>query len=176
MEKHYSYNLEVKSLNNYSFEGYASVFNKIDAHQDILQKGAFGMLDPRKIKLLWQHHQDEPIGVIDEIYEDNHGLYVKAKISALSQRGKEAYHLMQMGAIGALSIGFNIEDYNFTQSGARLIKAVKLFEVSLVTFPANDEAIITSVKARMLAQNECTKGVQEIQDSAKRVIQALWKL
>ncbi len=132
------------------FAGYASVFDVLDQHQDVVQKGAFsGTITKRRgqIKLLWQHRQDEPIGVIDEIFEDRLGLYVRGRLLLELQRAREAYALLKEGAIGGLSIGYSPLRYVYQDDGTRVISEVELWEVSLVTFPANTAAGITVVKS-----------------------------
>ena len=49
-----------------------------------------------------------PIGVFDEIVEDDHGLVVKGRLALKTQAGQEAYELLKMGALDGLSIGFKI--------------------------------------------------------------------
>ena len=69
--------IKIKSISeNGEIEGYASVFGEEDSYGDIVQKGAFSKsIDEfncgKKPKLLWQHDTTEPIGVIDEIFEDD---------------------------------------------------------------------------------------------------------
>ena len=75
--------------------GYASVFNTIDQHNDLIKPGAFKQLDRDKIKLLWQHKAEEPIGVIEEIIEDQHGLYFKARLLLDLPQGRSAYNLIK---------------------------------------------------------------------------------
>jgi HK97 family phage prohead protease len=50
--------------------GYASVFDIVDQHNDIIAKGSFAksielFYQGKRIVLLWQHQFDQPIGVID---------------------------------------------------------------------------------------------------------------
>jgi hypothetical protein len=53
-----------------------------------------------------------------------------------------------------LSIGYMLDDYEYDkEKGIWLLKAIDLWEVSLVTFPANDEARISDVKS-LLARGE----------------------
>jgi len=130
-----------------TFEGYGSVFGNKDSYGDIVQPGAFKktLQERSGVKLLWQHDTREPIGVFEEIYEDDHGLVVKGKLSLDVQRGREAYSLIKMGAIEGLSIGYSTVKEKFDK-GARLLTELKLFEVSVVTFPANEISTISSVK------------------------------
>ena len=132
-----------------SFAGYARVFEVIDGHKDVILPGAFRRtIQDRgsKIKLLWQHRMDEPIGVITELREDKRGLYVEGQLLLDVQRAQEAYALLKSGAIDGLSIGYKVIDAEMNAEGVRLIKEVELFEISLVTFPANVHAGITKIK------------------------------
>jgi len=130
------------------FYGYASVFNIVDQQNDMIKEGAFSrsVADPRGVKLLWQHMNEEPIGVIEELKEGPYGLYIKARLLLDIPKGREVYSLISNGAINGLSIGYMIEDYDYNQDGVRYINDLTLMEVSVVTFPANVSANITQVK------------------------------
>ena len=58
------------------------------------------------IRMLFQHDPAEPIGVWEEIREDEKGLYVRGRIVSQTARGQEVLNLMRAGAIDGLSIGF----------------------------------------------------------------------
>lgn len=63
-------------------------------------------------------------------------------------RAQEAYDLLRSGAMKGLSIGYKPVTYDFDENtGVRYLREVDLFEVSLVTFPANEEAQVTVVKS-----------------------------
>jgi len=99
--------------------------------------------------LLYQHRSDEPIGVFDEILEDSRGLKVKGRLAMGTQRGREVYELMKMGALDGLSIGYRVDakgmDYD-EKGKRRLLKEVDLLEISAVTFPMNPRARVSAVK------------------------------
>ena len=145
---------EMKSEDEGIFSGYASVFGNEDQGNDVVQKGAFTKsLEDRpapKVKMLFQHKTDEPIGVFETIYEDQKGLYVKGKLALKTQKGKETYELLKIGALDGMSIGFRADPqkqgYNENKRGVRTLKEVDLMEISLVTFPMNEEAMVQSVK------------------------------
>lgn len=144
--------LEVKLVDDTgTFEGHGSVFDVVDSYGDVVVKGAFvKTLSERgpKVKLLWQHKHDEVIGVFESLGEDEYGLRVTGRLALNTQKGREAYELMKMGAIGEMSIGYTtIKDEYDPKSGIRYLKELKLYEISLVTFPANEEATITRVKS-----------------------------
>ena len=144
-------NLEIKTLESGGrFAGYASVFDVVDSQRDIILRGAFNQtLKGRiaSIKMLWQHQQSEPIGVFDDIFEDAHGLYVEGRLLLDVQRAKEAYALLKSGALSGLSIGYSPVKYRIdAQTGIRILSEVDLWEVSLVTFAANEAAGVTVLK------------------------------
>jgi HK97 family phage prohead protease len=147
-----SISLEVKSVgDDGTFTGYGSVFGNVDSYGDIIQPGAFQKtLGERgdKVALLWQHDSTQPIGVYTSLSEDDHGLFVTGKFALDVQKGAEAYSLLKMGALNGLSIGFSTvrESYD-NQTGIRYLQELKLYEISLVTFPANEAATVTSVRS-----------------------------
>ena len=145
-------NFEIKSLSEDGvFAGYASVFGIIDSQSDIVEAGAFAEATARQgvgVKLLWQHDVQQPIGTIRRLSEDPFGLYIEAQLLLNVTRGAEAHALLKAGAVQGLSIGFTPVKYRIDPStGIRHLKAVRLWEVSLVTFPANEVARVTVVKA-----------------------------
>jgi uncharacterized protein len=140
-----------------TFSGYGSVFNVKDAYGDIVIPGAFAksLADWKKKgkmpKMLWQHDTHEPIGPWTKMEEDETGLAVEGQI--LVDAGpleKRAYAHLKAGTIDSLSIGYSIapKGYEYDQEqDAFLLKQINLWEVSLVTFPANPDALIDSVKS-----------------------------
>ena len=147
---------DVKAVNDKgTFTGYGSIFGNEDQGSDIMQKGAFTKsLENRpapKVKMLYQHKTDEPIGVFEDMYEDEKGLFVKGRLAMGTQKGREAYELLKMGALDGMSIGFRADPdkqgYNENMRGTRTLKEVDLMEISLVTFPMNERALIENVKA-----------------------------
>lgn len=145
------------------FTGYGAVFGNIDSYGDVIAKGAFAdTLKKSKDSGVWpamlsQHggmfgEDSTPIGIYTEMREDDVGLWVEGKL-ADTERGREAYALLKMQprpAYNGLSIGFRAKEWAVRTSPEeprRTLKAVELLEVSLVTFPANTKARVTSVKS-----------------------------
>jgi len=145
-----SFKLKKSQINeDGTFSGYLSTFNNVDSYNDIIKPGAFKKTISEQdiFPLLWQHDTYEPIGVFDEFKEDDYGLLVHGVLNRETQRGREAYALLRQGALNGLSIGFNTVKDAWDED-VRYIHEVKLWEGSLVTFPANDLAVVTSVKSR----------------------------
>jgi len=132
------------------FEGYASVFNTVDRGKDMMSPGAFRRsLSDRGaagIKLLWQHDPKEPVGVLDDIFEDRRGLFIRGRLILDVARAREAYRLLGAGALDGLSIGFHTLRADQGANGVRILREVDLWEISLVTFPMNEQARISSFK------------------------------
>ncbi|WP_375591591.1 HK97 family phage prohead protease [Chitiniphilus eburneus] len=150
--------LEIKAVEEDGlFTGYGSVFGNVDSAREVVVKGAFlGSLVERsakgkKLPILWQHRSGEPIGVYDKVFEDDHGLRVEGRLLVRDvQRAKEAHALMKAGAVSGLSIGYYVTDDSWDEKERiRYLKQLALEEVSLVTFPANDEARIDAIKSKL---------------------------
>jgi HK97 family phage prohead protease len=132
------------------FEGYLSTFGNVDQGMDVIQRGAFtkSLGSGRKVKLLWQHDPTQPIGVWDELQEDERGLYGKGRIAKDVAKGAEAMSLLRMGAMDGISIGYRTIQAEREGNGAvRKLIEVDLFEASLVTFPMNELATVTDIKS-----------------------------
>lgn len=168
---HVSGGLQIKALSDDgSFEGYGSIFGNQDSYDDIVASGAFkSSLAEHKSKgtmpaMLWQHDPYSPIGKWTEMREDARGLYVKGDLALSTDKGAEAYELLKMGAISGLSIGFRTLKFQYDeQSDIRTLTELDLWEVSLVTFPANGEARVSGVKA---------EDIQSLKDAEKALREA----
>lgn len=151
MMKHQAVALELKREPDQDgiFEGYASVFGVVDQGMDVVERGAFtNSLGRRKVKMLWQHDMAQPIGVWDEIREDDRGLFVRGRLLKEVEKGREAMALLRAGAIDSMSIGYRtVEAMSNGYNTARKLTEVDLYEISLVTFPMLPDAKITAVKS-----------------------------
>src|SRR5690606_25464641 len=81
-----------------------------------------------------------------EMREDDRGLYVKARI-ADTTLGRDAMALFEAEVVDELSIGYDavVEEWD-NDRGVRLLREIKLWEFSPVTWAANELARITAVK------------------------------
>lgn len=151
--KNFDVELQLKKLDEGGmFEGYASVFGVQDSDGDVIVKGAFertlkefharGKLP----KMLWQHNPSIIVGKYTEMFEDDNGLFVKGHLILEVEKGREAYALMKAGELDAMSVGFNIANATPGDNRGRVIDDLDLWEISLVTWGANPEALISTVK------------------------------
>lgn len=156
-----------------TFEGYGSVFGVKDSYSEIVAAGAFtDSLAEHRSKgtfpaLLWQHDPSQPIGVYTEMREDAKGLFVKGQLLLDVAKGKEAHALLKAGALNGLSIGFMPVKSSYDEENhERTLTEVDLWEVSLVTFPANDKSRVEGVKAA-IAEIKSLAGAERFLRDAK---------
>ncbi|MGE3875947.1 MAG: HK97 family phage prohead protease [Parvibaculaceae bacterium] len=134
------------------FSGYASVFGNEDMGRDVIVAGAFAKSLQRrpadKVKMLRQHDGEEPIGIWTDLAEDRKGLKATGRLILETTKGRETHALMRAGALDGLSIGFRtLKDRFDRPKGIRYVEEVDLVEISVVTFPMNDRATVSTVKA-----------------------------
>lgn len=128
-------------------KGYGSIFGNVDSDGDIINKGAYRKTiqeNGSRVKYLYQHDMDKPIGKMVHLEEDEKGLVFEAQVPK-TRLGMDVIELMKAGVITENSVG--ILPIQKSMSGQyREINEVKLFEVSAVTLAANDQAMIVDVK------------------------------
>jgi HK97 family phage prohead protease len=130
-----------------TFTGYAAVFNSPSEPLPFIERiapGAFrrSLKDRADIKLLWNHDTGEVLastrsGTL-KLYEDDKGLRVEAEL-ANTQRGRDTAELVRTGRVDSMSFGFTVPpggDQWSEDGSERTVKSVRLFEVSIVAFPA----------------------------------------
>ena len=148
--------------------GYAGVFNVVDGHGDVIVKGAFKNSinlfreSKKRPKFLWQHDAAVPIGVIDDLFEDDYGLFIRGHLLTDIPKAKEAYALVKNNAINGFSIGYRIKN-KYKKGGIQYLTDIDLLEISIVTFPACEQAIIRNQKS-----NDLVYELKTISDKIKK--------
>ena len=139
------------------FSGYCSVFDVVDSYGDVVKKGAFATsLNNWQAKnkmppILWQHDREKVIGVWTKLYEDEHGLYGEGQLFVNDiNKARECHALLKHGAIDGLSIGYRTKKWAYDEQQEVLeLHELDLKEVSVVTFPANEDSRIDAVKSTL---------------------------
>ncbi|VWX51767.1 HK97 family phage prohead protease [Novosphingobium sp. 9U] len=134
-----------------TFSGYGAVFNNTDFAQDIIAPGAFAKtISEHKaagssVAMFFNHDAySMPIGKWVSLEEDDYGLKVAGEFLDTTG-GRDAYAAVKAGAVTGLSIGYIATGYEI-DGNTRTITEAKLIEISVVTFPCNDLARVSSVK------------------------------
>ena len=167
---------EITVTDGQVIEGYASLFGKRDQGGDVVQPGAYGASLARiaakggTVKMLWQHDPAQPIGIWDEVREDDKGLWVKGRILTEIGKGREAAALIAAGAIDGLSIGYRTVKARKDDRGQRLLSELELWEVSLVTFPMLPDARVEEAKGTEPAAEASLRDLAALFDGARRLM------
>lgn len=122
-----------------------------DRDDDILEP--MGAKFTLPIPLLSHHNHSQPIGEVIQAEVTAGGILITAKIAKIDEEGKlkeridEAWQSIKSGLIKGLSVGFKIKEYSYIENSWGLhIKEWEWWELSIVTIPANADAVITSIK------------------------------
>jgi HK97 family phage prohead protease len=177
LTKDFKFDIKELDADTGVFEGYASTFGNTDSDGDVIEAGAFNRTlkaweaKGKPIPVLWQHNPHEPIGITEAATEDSKGLAVRGRLLTGITKAREALEAAKANILGGLSIGFSIPkgatEWD-AEAKVRRIKEVRLWEYSLVTFPANEEAVLTSVKAERFEES-----VQAFKDSVDQLTKLL---
>jgi HK97 family phage prohead protease len=143
---------EIKELGSAGeFAGYLSVFDEIDSYNDTIKPGAYKktLRERKKFPILWQHDYTVPIGSFTGS-EDEKGLLINGSLNLDVKQGQEARSLIMRGDVDGLSIGFDAVKWAIEERdkvNVRVLKEIRLWEGSIVTFPADQHARIMQAKA-----------------------------
>ena len=152
MNRAYSF-LEVKAVGEETrtITGWATT-PETDRQGDIVEP--LGVKYKNPLVLLWQHDHEKPIGTVDFGKPTAKGVPFTATIAKVEEPGTlknrvdEAWQSVKAGLIRAVSIGFRSLDHEEIKGTYGLrYKETEVYELSLVSVPANSGAVITGVKS-----------------------------
>lgn len=156
--KYFNAPFEIKTLDDVgTFDGYASIFGNVDQGGDVIERGAFKEFaknDMGEVTVLWQHQTGTPIGVA-RVSEDHKGLHFEGKLVLEDPNARRAQAHMKAKSVRGMSIGYDVlaGGAKILDSGVRTLSALKLWEISVVTFGMNDLARVEGVKASQQITN-----------------------
>lgn len=176
------FDFDVKAVgDDGTFNGYGSVFGTVDSYNEVVAKGAFVdslaelKTKGRPVPVLWQHRSSEPIGAWSNLKEDERGLFGEGRILMdAGEMEKRAHAHMKAGTVTGLSIGYLVRESTYDEkTGIRTLTKLDLMEISLVTFPANDDARVEAVKFKLAhgelpTEREMEKYLREVGFSKTR--------
>lgn len=160
----------VEDIDGPGVSGYAATWWEVDSYGSAIKPGAFRKTIKERgdrIPALWNHNPDWPIGKVTQLKEDKTGLFFKAEISERTQHGAETLELLRAGVPLGISFGFETlqrrtgqADDEFTFNTPLMFRKdsklppeevevkteIRLWEVSPVTFPANEMTHFTEIR------------------------------
>jgi hypothetical protein len=156
-----------------SFTGYASVFNSpsedLGGFVEYVAPGAFkrSLQSRNEVKLLWNHDTGEPLaslrGGTMSLVEDEVGLRVTAKLPNTS-RGRDVAELLRTKVIDSMSFGFNVIKDSWSRDGqTRTLESVRLFETSIVSFPAYGSTTATVRSATSIDADQLANALLKLE-------------
>lgn len=169
--EHKSIPFEVKAdVDDMRIKGYASVFDNWDSHGDKIIQGAFAETlkerferpETSQIKVLYQHAH--PMGMPEVMEEDSTGLYVEGAVTDTA-KNRDRMALIADGVVDGMSIGFETVRFESVDDSenpdrSRILKELKLFEWSPVTWGAN-EAAYTELASKAEQLQQVYHGLKE---------------
>lgn len=144
--------LDIREFNDDSrlIEGIAST-PAPDRYGDVVEP--MGAKFQLPMPLLWQHDAHKPVGTVEFAKPTKSGIPFKARLAQIDEPGvlkdrvDEAWQSLKAGLVRAVSIGFRALEHSYIDGGGIKFSTWEWMELSLVTIPANSEAVITAVKA-----------------------------
>lgn len=150
-------------------EAYASVFDNVDSHNDIIAKGAYKDTlsawaeKGAPIPSYYNHgaFSNDPhdnVGFLSLAQEDNHGLKVKMALDvAHNAKAAYAHRLIKQDRLRELSVGYIAKSWELIHEEGkqeweytRKLTALDLLEVSVVSIASNPLATVTAKAAALL--------------------------
>lgn len=136
-----------------TFEGYASVFGVVDSDGDIIMPGAFKKAlssQSRQVGMFFNHRTWElPVGKWLSLEEDSKGLLTRGELTPGLSVSTDLRAAMEHKTVEGMSVGFTVlkDDFDLIGTGRSFKNVQALREISICTFPANEQATVESMKS-----------------------------
>lgn len=121
----------------------------------------------KNLPLLWMHRHDAPVGTVNFGKPTPKGIPFEAKLPVISEpsqlkaRIDEAWQSVKAGLVRAVSIGFRPLEYSFIdETGGIRFQKTEIYELSLVTVPANSGATINEIKSIDAETRKAALGIE----------------
>ncbi|MFA5312722.1 MAG: HK97 family phage prohead protease [Methanomassiliicoccales archaeon] len=169
-----TFKCEFKAKGNGEVYGVANAYGILDLNGEVVDPGACKRsLDTKGPirKMLYQHSTFHPIGLA-ACSEGPQELRFDGKITQKTKVGQETYALIEDGIIDQTSIGYDVI-HDLWVDNVRHLSEIRLWEVSPVTFAANELAIIEGVKGYGYGSNDLAlilEGLKALSDPVSEII------
>lgn len=165
--------LEIKSVNDDErvITGLATT-PEMDRAGDIVDP--FGASFAKEIPLLWQHQHDKPVGGAELGKATKRGIPFTAYVANVTDPGPlkdlldMAWQSVKAKLVRGVSIGFRAKKYDIMSEGGIRFTETEIYELSLVTIPANASATISNIKAFDIGPSRVNGGIPLIRVKSDR--------
>lgn len=168
---------------NGTIEGYFSTYETTpDSYGDIITPGAFTETLKKRAEtghpfpLCFNHDFDKIIGVVDSIEEKEHGPFMTGHFLD-TELAQDVRKFIKSGAVYQFSFAYDVLEDRKPTEGEKangvlnVLTKLDLFEVSVVTVPANQNAIITEVKSETPETKAGRRNRKSDEDTIKSIIE-----
>jgi len=157
--KYKSFELKAKEDETGMIAGFFSTYDEEpDSYGDIIRPGAFTETIKKRAEsghpfpLCFNHDFSQVIGAVDKIEDTEKGPYIEAHFldTALAQ---DVRKMLKSGAIYQFSFAYDVLGWEEPSKELRekgiwnILTKLEVFEISVVTVPANQNAVATEVKS-----------------------------
>ena len=183
--EHLYKNFDLKADEAGTISGYFSTYDRIpDSYGDVIAKGAFtDTIKARKesghpFPLCWNHDLDKIIGSVDpdDITETEKGPHMIAEFfnTPLAQEKRE---IVKSGVVFQFSFAYDVKDAGTVTledgTKANELRKLDLFEISIVPIPANQNAVMTEIKAEEPETKSGRRNSRKDEDTIREAITLL---
>jgi HK97 family phage prohead protease len=151
---------------------------------EVIEKRALDGVDTSNTYLLYQHNTEDVLASTKagtlSLRNTDKGLYFTATLPD-TQLGKDTYTLVKRGDLSGMSFGFTVKNDTWnvrSEPAVRKVNSIdKLYELSVVTFPAYSETVVSARSLDTLKECKCCKDeFDECQvnlDEAKEILDSV---
>lgn len=178
--KYKSFELKAKDDGTGMIAGYFSTYDEEpDSYGDIIKPGAFTETIKKReesghpFPLCFNHDFSSIIGAVNSITDTEKGPYIEATFLD-TELAQDVRKMLQSGAIYQFSFAYDVlgwEEPNEEQKKKgifNILTKLEVFEISVVTVPANQNAVATEVKS---VEPETKQGRRNSQKDAEVIKQ-----
>lgn len=157
--KYKSFELKAKEDDTGLIAGFFSTYDETpDSYGDIIRPGAFTETIKKRLDsghpfpLCFNHDFSQIIGYVTKIEDTEKGPYIEAKFLD-TQLAQDVRKMLQSGAIYQFSFAYDVLGWEEPNEEQRkqgiwnILTKLEVFEISVVTVPANQNAVVTEVKS-----------------------------
>ena len=180
--EHLYKSFEMKAdADNGTISGYFSTYDREpDSYGDVIAEGAFTETIKRReesghpFPLCWNHDLDQIIGKVDSIEDTEKGPLMTASFFN-TQLAQEKREIVKSGVVYQFSFAYDIKDAGQVTledgTKANELRELDLFEVSIVPIPANQNAVMTEVKAGKRNRKSDVEALKQIRTLVDQLLE-----
>jgi len=179
---------EMKAADNGLIEGYFSTYEKTpDSYGDIIEPGAFTeTIKAREesghpFPLCFNHDFSAVIGAVDSVKDTEKGPFISAHFLD-TQQAQDVRKMLQSGAIYQFSFAYDVlgarrpTEEEEKAGVMNVLTKLEVFEISVVTVPANQNAVATEVKSMELETKQGRRNRKADEEVIRNCIKSLESL